>query len=211
MMVTEMDEHFSLYVTPLNIDPENPAMPISHPSYYATYLAKRIGPYCTLGLAEDTWALNEGVIDDAAFLKQAYDIDREREQMFFVALDKLRKGTLTCVFDGTDRIQHMFWRYLEEGHPAGAGTATATRARRRHRGHLPPHRRAGGQGPGADREGRPADGRLRPRLHVLPPRREPQRLAALEGLPGAQGRAATAPPSGCATSTGRARGPTPSG
>jgi predicted AlkP superfamily phosphohydrolase/phosphomutase len=118
MMVTEMDEHFSLYVTPLNIDPEHPAMPISHPSYYATYLAKRIGPFCTLGLAEDTWALNEGVIDDATFLKQAYDIDREREQMLFVALDKLRKGTLTCVFDGVDRIQHMFWRYFEKGHPA---------------------------------------------------------------------------------------------
>ena len=121
MMVTEMGEHFSLYMTPLNIDPENPAMPISHPSYYATYLAKRIGPYCTLGLAEDTWALNEGVIDDATFLKQAYDIDREREQMFFVALDRLRKGTLTCVFDGVDRIQHMFWRYFEKGHPAARG------------------------------------------------------------------------------------------
>ena len=121
MMVTEMGEHFSLYVTPLNIDPENPAMPISHPSYYATYLAKRIGPYCTLGLAEDTWALNEGVIDDATFLKQAYDIDRERERMFFVALDRLRKGTLTCVFDGVDRIQHMFWRYFEKGHPAARG------------------------------------------------------------------------------------------
>ncbi len=128
MMVTEMDEHFSLYVTPLNIDPENPAMPISHPSYYATYLAKRIGPYCTLGLAEDTWALNEGVIDDATFLKQAYDIDREREQMFFVALDRLRKGTLTCVFDGVDRIQHMFWRYIEKGHPAARGTSGSEHA-----------------------------------------------------------------------------------
>jgi predicted AlkP superfamily phosphohydrolase/phosphomutase len=128
MMVTEMDEHFSLYVTPLNIDPENPAMPISHPSYYATYLAKRIGPYCTLGLAEDTWALNEEVIDDATFLKQAYDIDREREQMFFVALDRLRKGTLTCVFDGVDRIQHMFWRYIEKGHPAARGTSGSENA-----------------------------------------------------------------------------------
>lgn len=128
MMVTEMDEHFSLYVTPLNIDPENPAMPISHPSYYATYLAKRIGPYCTLGLAEDTWALNEGVIDDATFLKQAYDIDREREQMFFVALDRLRRGTLTCVFDGVDRIQHMFWRYIEKGHPAARGASGSEHA-----------------------------------------------------------------------------------
>ena len=92
MLVTEMDEHFSLYVTPLNIDPEKPAMPISHPSYYATYLAKRIGPYCTLGLAEDTWALNEGVIDDAAFLKQAYDIDHERERMFFVGARQAAQG-----------------------------------------------------------------------------------------------------------------------
>jgi predicted AlkP superfamily phosphohydrolase/phosphomutase len=121
MMIIEMDEHFSLYVTPLNIDPEKPAMPISHPSYYATYLEKRIGPYCTLGLAEDTWALNEGVIDDATFLKQTYDIDLERERMFFVALDRLRRGTLTCVFDATDRIQHMFWRYHEKGHPAATG------------------------------------------------------------------------------------------
>jgi predicted AlkP superfamily phosphohydrolase/phosphomutase len=128
MMVTEMGEHFSLYVTPLNIDPENPAMPISHPSYYATYLAKRIGPYCTLGLAEDTWALNEGVIDDAAFLKQAYDIDAERERMFFVALDRLRTGTLTCVFDGADRIQHMFWRYFEKGHPAARGQTAGEHA-----------------------------------------------------------------------------------
>ena len=128
MMITEMDEHFSLYVTPLNIDPENPAMPISHPSYYATYLAKRIGPYCTLGLAEDTWALNEGVIDDATFLKQVYDIDREREQMFFVALDRLRKGTLTCVFDGVDRIQHMFWRYFEKGHPAARSASGSEHA-----------------------------------------------------------------------------------
>ena len=186
MMVTEMDEHFSLYVTPLNIDPEHPAMPISHPSYYATYLAKRIGPFCTLGLAEDTWALNEGVIDDAAFLKQAYDIDRERERMFFVALDKLRKGTLTCVFDGVDRIQHMFWRYFEKDHPAARGANG-----REHKDAIEKiyrqQRRARGQGPRPARQGRPADGPVRPRLRFLPSRREPQRLAALEGLAGPEG------------------------
>jgi len=116
-----MDEHFSLYMSPICIDPEKPAMPIAHPSYYATYLAKRIGPYSTLGLAEDTWALNEGVIDDGTFLQQTYDIDRERESMFFAALDRLKCGSLVCVFDATDRIQHMFWRYTEQGHPAAAG------------------------------------------------------------------------------------------
>jgi predicted AlkP superfamily phosphohydrolase/phosphomutase len=121
LLVTEMDEHFSLYMSPINLDPEHPAMPISHPAFYATYLAKRIGPYATLGLAEDTWALNEGVTDDGTFLRQTYDIDREREAMFFAALDRLRRGSLVCVFDATDRIQHMFWRDLDDGHPAGRG------------------------------------------------------------------------------------------
>jgi len=122
LLATELDEHVSLYMTPISIDPDKPAMPISHPSYYSQYLAKKVGPYCTLGLAEDTWALNEKITDDGIFLKQAWDIDAERQEMFFSALDRLRTGTLTCVFDGTDRIQHMFWRYLEDGHPAAAGT-----------------------------------------------------------------------------------------
>lgn len=125
MLVTELGEHFSLYLSPIGLDPEKPAMPISHPGYYATYLAKKTGPFSTLGLAEDTWALNEGVTDDAIFLQQTFDIDDERRRMFFAALDKLRTGSLVCVFDATDRIQHMFWRYLEDGHPAAAGREDA--------------------------------------------------------------------------------------
>jgi predicted AlkP superfamily phosphohydrolase/phosphomutase len=118
LLVIEMDDHFSLYMSPINIDPEKPAMPVSHPLYYSTYMAKRIGPYATLGLAEDTWALNEGVTDEGVFLQQTYDIDRERQEMFFAALSRLRNGALVCVFDATDRIQHMFWRYLDPTHPS---------------------------------------------------------------------------------------------
>ncbi len=125
MQVTEIGEHFSLYVTPIALDPEKPAMPVSHPTYYSTYLAKQQGPFSTLGLAEDTWALNEDVVGDETFLTQAYDIDRERQEMFFNSLDRLKKGSLVCVFDGTDRIQHMFWRYMEEGHPAARGKENA--------------------------------------------------------------------------------------
>jgi predicted AlkP superfamily phosphohydrolase/phosphomutase len=118
VQLLEMGEHVSLYLSPINLDPESPAMPISHPSYYATYLAKRQGPYATLGLAEDTWALNEGVTDNATFLQQAHDIDDERRSMCMTALHRLRRGSLVCVFDATDRIQHMFWRYLDPKHPA---------------------------------------------------------------------------------------------
>ena len=117
-LLTETEPEVSLYVTPINIDPEKPALPISHPSYYATYLAKLQGAYSTLGLAEDTWALNERVIDEKAFLDQAYSICEERETMLINALDKTKKGIVACVFDTSDRVQHMFYRYLEPDHPA---------------------------------------------------------------------------------------------
>ena len=117
LLLTEFDEHVSLYVSPINLDPDRPALPISHPSFYATSLSHRVGRFATLGLAEDTSALNEGVIGDQDFLKQAYDIDAEREAMLFAGLDRLRSGTMVCVFDATDRIQHMFWRRLGDGCP----------------------------------------------------------------------------------------------
>jgi len=110
-----------IYVTPINIDPNAPAMPISHPFVYAIYLAKMMGSYATLGLAEDTWALNERVIDEEAFLKQSWLIYEERKRMLWDVLDKTRRGFVTVVFDTTDRISHMFYRYLDPTHPANAG------------------------------------------------------------------------------------------
>jgi predicted AlkP superfamily phosphohydrolase/phosphomutase len=114
----ELAPEVEVYVTPVNIDPGHPDLPISHPVTYSIYLAKLYGPYATLGLAEDTWALNEHVLDDDAFLAQAYGNHEDRERMLFDALEKTKQGLCTCVFDTTDRVQHMFWRYLEEDHPA---------------------------------------------------------------------------------------------
>ena len=122
--VTSMTPDFKLYVTPINIDPGKPALPISWPRIYSIYLSKLLGEFATLGLAEDTWALNEGVIDEEAFLQQALDHHAERERMFFNALEKSRDGAVVCVFDGTDRLQHMFFRYLDSKHPANRGRDT---------------------------------------------------------------------------------------
>ncbi len=117
-------EPFAMYVTPIHVDPDRPALPISHPYVYAVYLAKLLGRYATLGLAEDTWALNEGVIDEGQFLEQVWRHHDERERMFFDALEKTRRGVVACVFDAPDRVQHMFFRYLTPGHPANAGRDT---------------------------------------------------------------------------------------
>ncbi len=117
-MLLSTTPEFSLYVTPINIDPEKPVMAIGYPAVYPIYLAKQLGPYATLGLAEDTWGLSEQVLEDEHFVRQCTDIDGEREAMFFDGLEKVPQGLCVCVFDGTDRMQHMFWRYLDEAHPA---------------------------------------------------------------------------------------------
>jgi predicted AlkP superfamily phosphohydrolase/phosphomutase len=116
-LATETGPDYALYATPVQIDPESPALPISHPPFYAAYLAKLIGAYSTLGMAEDTWALNEGVIDEQAFLDQSYQILAERESMFRNALEKTPRGVVACVFDTSDRLQHMFFRHLDGSGP----------------------------------------------------------------------------------------------
>ena len=184
--VTKMTPDFGLYVTPINIDPGDPALPISWPTYYSVYLSKIIGEFATLGLAEDTWALNERVIDEEAFFRQTMDHHEEREKMFFNALKKSREGVVACVFDGTDRAQHMFFRYLEADHPGqprqGHRAVQARYPRRvpaRGRDRGPRACRPGPRGPG--------DGGLGPRLPVVPPRRKPQHLAARPGIPAPEG------------------------
>ncbi|MBK7048687.1 MAG: alkaline phosphatase family protein [bacterium] len=119
--VTAFAPRFTFYVTPLHIDPAKPAVPISNPPHLAMALAKLHGSYATLGLAEDTWALNERVIDEQAFLEQAYAIHEERRRQFLHALDRTPEGVVSVVFDATDRIQHMFFRYLDPEHPANRG------------------------------------------------------------------------------------------
>ena len=114
-LLTETEPHVSVYMTPIQLDPEHPALPISHPSCYAAYLAGLVGPFATVGLAEDTWALNERVIDEDAFLKQSWDIFEERRSMFLAALANARRGVVACVFDTSDRLQHMFHRQMSDG------------------------------------------------------------------------------------------------
>ncbi|MHC4739050.1 MAG: alkaline phosphatase family protein, partial [Planctomycetota bacterium] len=58
------------------------------------------------------------VLYDESFIEQCIQTDDEREKMFFDSLDKVKRGLCVCVFDGTDRIQHTFWRDIDHQHPA---------------------------------------------------------------------------------------------
>ncbi len=117
-LISTIQPEFEMYVTPLNIDPEKPALPISHPMHYSIYLSKLLGRFVTLGLANDTWALNEDALSEEAFLELTYANHKEWEKIFFNSLAKTRRGVVACVFETTDSIQHMFFRYLDKDHPA---------------------------------------------------------------------------------------------
>lgn len=107
----------NLYMTPMNIARATDNFPLSSPLSYSEALSDIIGPYATLGLPEDTNSLNDGLIDEDAFLAICNEIMDERERMFFHELGRFREGILACVFDTTDRIQHMFYRFIDKDHP----------------------------------------------------------------------------------------------
>jgi predicted AlkP superfamily phosphohydrolase/phosphomutase len=106
-----------LYVSPIHFDPRDPAGPMASPLDYAGELAERIGLFHTLGMAEETWSLNEEQISDAAWLDMVRTVLAEREAMLFDTLDRGDSDLVVAVFVQTDRVSHMFWRGLDPTHP----------------------------------------------------------------------------------------------
>ncbi len=110
--------NFKLYVSPVNIDPGQAALPISTPKGYAKELEKRFGPFFTKGLPADTKALDNDVLDDGEFLEQDDLVLRERLDMFDYELARFSSGLLFYYVSSTDQRQHMFWRLIDKEHPS---------------------------------------------------------------------------------------------
>ncbi len=108
---------FKLYVTPINVDPADPAIPISTPENYSKELANRFGPFFTKGLPADTHALDNAAMDDETFLQMDDMIMQERHKMFEFELNRFESGVLFHYVSSTDQRQHMFWRLLDKNHP----------------------------------------------------------------------------------------------
>jgi predicted AlkP superfamily phosphohydrolase/phosphomutase len=109
---------FALYVTPLNLDPRKPAMPISHPGSYAAQLAAATGPFYTTGMPEDTKAFKGGVFTAAEFEAQARIAGDEVIRQYAYVLDGFHDGLLFYYFGNGDLVSHMMWRAMDPGHPA---------------------------------------------------------------------------------------------
>jgi predicted AlkP superfamily phosphohydrolase/phosphomutase len=105
------------YVSAVNFDPAAPMFPVSSPGEYARELDEKLGPFSTLGMAEEHNGLNNGRIDEAAYLRQCDLVLEERERLMRFELARFQEGLFFMVFDTPDRVQHMLWRFLDAGHP----------------------------------------------------------------------------------------------
>jgi len=106
-----------VYMSALNLDPEDSPLPISSPPGYSAELVKKHGLMKTLGWWHDTWALNEERIDEGVFLEDCW---RTMQQERDVLLDELKSdppSLMVAVFTATDSVSHMFYRLIDPQHP----------------------------------------------------------------------------------------------
>src|SRR5438477_961045 len=116
---------FQLYVSPVNIDPADPALPISTQKAYSHVLSDEAGEFHTQGIAEDTKALSDGVLDDKEYLDQARTVLAEHRRIFDKEFPKFKQGVFFFYFSSLDLNSHMFWRLMDPQHPEYDATLAA--------------------------------------------------------------------------------------
>jgi predicted AlkP superfamily phosphohydrolase/phosphomutase len=110
----KLNPEFRVYVSPVNLDPGSPELPISTPSGYSRELAEAIGPFYTQGIAEDTAALRQGALTREEYLEQSRTVDEEQFRMLEYALGRFRRGVLFIHFLGVDQDSHVLWGAHED-------------------------------------------------------------------------------------------------
>jgi predicted AlkP superfamily phosphohydrolase/phosphomutase len=118
MYLKSVRPDFQLYVSPIQIDPAAPALPITTPGSYAQELARRFGPFYTQGMPEDTKVYSSGLFDADEYLQQSDIVLNERLAMYDYELGRFDEGLLFFYFSNTDRHGHMFWWARDPSHPA---------------------------------------------------------------------------------------------
>lgn len=108
-----------LYLSPINFDPRRlpPGFKISTPTRWAPELAKRYGPYKTLGWQIDTWAISEGFATEQMFWDDMNWTVAQDRKMFEAFLNSDR-DLVVQQFEFPDRVGHVFWRLMDRQHPA---------------------------------------------------------------------------------------------
>ena len=113
----ETAPNFRLYVSPINIDPSNPAVRISEPGEFVNGISNDLGLFPTAGFQEDHKAFSNHVFTEDEFITQATSVLDERLRLLEHALHNYDDGLLFFYFSSTDLQSHMLWWDSKEKHP----------------------------------------------------------------------------------------------
>lgn len=100
---------FQLYLSPVNIDPVSPALPISAPTAWGRTVAEETGRFSTLGIPEDTSAPRQHVLTLAEFRSQGQLVFEEERNLLRYSLRHFNRGLLFFYFSSIDQNSHMLW------------------------------------------------------------------------------------------------------
>jgi len=98
-----------IYVSPVNLDPEDPALPISTPAHFSRTLSRELGPFYTQGIAEETSAFRAGILSKDEFLVQSHKVLDDSLRVFHYELSHFSSGLLFFYFSSIDQNSHMLW------------------------------------------------------------------------------------------------------
>lgn len=126
----ELGPNCRLYITPINIDPSDPAVPLSEPPGFIEEISDELGLFYTTGFQEDHKARSNGVFNDDEFRRQANHVLEERLALFEYAVQNYEDGLLFFYFSSSDMQSHMFWWDSSDGnteHPTISSPEAASR------------------------------------------------------------------------------------
>ncbi len=104
---------FELYVSAINIDPMDPALPVAAPPDWGRTIAREDGRFFTMGTPEDTSALRHHVFTLSEFRSQTRLVFADERSLLRYSLRHFTGGLLFFYFSSIDQNSHMLWKQHE--------------------------------------------------------------------------------------------------
>jgi predicted AlkP superfamily phosphohydrolase/phosphomutase len=117
LYMQQVRPEFRLYISPLQINPEEPAIPISQPEDWSNELFQKIGYFYTQTFPEENKGFSGGLFSAMEYWEQSQYVLSESRRALDRFLEEFKEGLLFFYFSSVDLNGHMLWRYIDPMHP----------------------------------------------------------------------------------------------
>ena len=110
-------EKIRLYLSPIMRSQLNPDVPIAYPEKLSAELMAECGCYKPLSFESDVHALKEEMINEETWLEDMHYTFQQRIKTAKYLLENRKWNFFAIDLFPVDRVQHLFWRYVDKKHP----------------------------------------------------------------------------------------------